>query len=354
LNRYRIVPQALQRPVLFRKSEKILECMQMDRQKKKKKKNSKQTMSVELAGQRFERFQELRSAVHNMLFHNEVGTKLSEADAKLIEELVQKGHKDPPSKLGDGLEAVEVGMHPEFNDSRCLMLVRKDGSRVDFSYVKCVRALFAGQMEAASRKKPIERVAGTVIRFSVDSSLVPDVPGVTRKRSALGDDSDDGNESNKRQRTATGSVETQQQANDGDNAVQDDEKAKEDVVDDKEEEKETSASSAAASVVVDYRDIVDARNRAKEVIRSLFTVRYLPAVLDTDQDDFSQGYARFESADVAEQCAEAAANKEIAVNAVLLAGDELEAYFDRVESTQQRASEKKSNRAGRGRGRGRR
>ena len=35
----------------------------------------------------------------------------------------------------------QVGYHPEFERSRCLFIVRKDGQLVDFSYWKCIKGL---------------------------------------------------------------------------------------------------------------------------------------------------------------------------------------------------------------------
>lgn len=34
---------------------------------------------------------------------------------------------------------LQVGLHPEFENSRCLFIVRKDGEQIDFSFWKCVK-----------------------------------------------------------------------------------------------------------------------------------------------------------------------------------------------------------------------
>ncbi len=36
---------------------------------------------------------------------------------------------------------LQVGLHPEFENSRCLFIVRKDGEQVDFSFWKCIKGL---------------------------------------------------------------------------------------------------------------------------------------------------------------------------------------------------------------------
>lgn len=39
------------------------------------------------------------------------------------------------------VSAWQVGYHPDFENSRCLFIVRKDGETVDFSYWKCIKGL---------------------------------------------------------------------------------------------------------------------------------------------------------------------------------------------------------------------
>ena len=58
----------------------------------------------------------------------------------------------------------QVGNHPEFENSRCLFIVRKDGQPVDFSYLKCIKGLikknyplyvmvsFSGTLEGADKR----------------------------------------------------------------------------------------------------------------------------------------------------------------------------------------------------------
>jgi len=35
-------------------------------------------------------------------------------------------------------EAFEVGVHPSFEKTRCFFVVRKDGTKEDFSITKCI------------------------------------------------------------------------------------------------------------------------------------------------------------------------------------------------------------------------
>lgn len=55
----------------------------------------------------------------------------------VIMDLLKKGHVDPESKIGGGIKAFQVRSHPLFK-SKCLFIVREDGSTDDFSFRKCV------------------------------------------------------------------------------------------------------------------------------------------------------------------------------------------------------------------------
>jgi Protein of unknown function (DUF3223) len=50
--------------------------------------------------------------------------------------LLERGHNDAAGKIGPGVVGVKVAVHPE-HSSRCLVMLRSDGSEMDFSYRKC-------------------------------------------------------------------------------------------------------------------------------------------------------------------------------------------------------------------------
>ncbi|KAJ1438935.1 hypothetical protein SESBI_02709 [Sesbania bispinosa] len=52
-------------------------------------------------------------------------------------ELLKNGHPEPDSKIGGGIQAFQVRMHPMWK-SRCFFLIREDESVDDFSFRKCV------------------------------------------------------------------------------------------------------------------------------------------------------------------------------------------------------------------------
>ncbi|MBM7488325.1 hypothetical protein ACVWWI_006124 [Bradyrhizobium sp. USDA 3686] len=85
-----------------------------------------------------------------LLFCKEVLSKyapehwVSDSDAAFLIELL-KLHPDSGEKVGNGIHHFEV-MRADFN-TRCFAVVRRDGSRVDFSYKVCVTAASSIHMD---------------------------------------------------------------------------------------------------------------------------------------------------------------------------------------------------------------
>ncbi|AES94122.2 putative DNA-directed RNA polymerase [Medicago truncatula] len=67
----------------------------------------------------------------------QIDETLSETD-KLTIMKVLHFHPRRDEKFGSGPQNIKVGWHPEFTDSRCFFIIRKDGSVEDFSYRKCI------------------------------------------------------------------------------------------------------------------------------------------------------------------------------------------------------------------------
>ncbi|KAF8052131.1 hypothetical protein N665_1598s0003 [Sinapis alba] len=67
--------------------------------------------------------------------------RLSPEHEKTIVEMLLPYHPEVEKKIGCGIDYIMVGHHPEFERSRCLFIVRKDGQVVDFSYWKCIKGL---------------------------------------------------------------------------------------------------------------------------------------------------------------------------------------------------------------------
>ncbi|CAM8923618.1 hypothetical protein QQ045_021646 [Rhodiola kirilowii] len=71
----------------------------------------------------------------------ESGSRLSAEHENTILEKLLPFHPESIKKIGCGIDYITVGYHPEYEGSRCLFIVRKDGKLVDFSFWKCIRGL---------------------------------------------------------------------------------------------------------------------------------------------------------------------------------------------------------------------
>jgi len=63
--------------------------------------------------------------------------KLSAEGQAFVTDLLSH-HASPAEKVGSGVTSIKVGCNPEYPDTKCFVLVRTDESEVDFSYIKCI------------------------------------------------------------------------------------------------------------------------------------------------------------------------------------------------------------------------
>ncbi|KAK2995601.1 hypothetical protein RJ640_020237 [Escallonia rubra] len=83
----------------------------------------------------------LLTSVNLVLGIYESGDRLSPEHERTILERLLPYHPECDKKIGSGVDYITVGYHPDFESSRCLFIVRKDGELVDFSYWKCLKGL---------------------------------------------------------------------------------------------------------------------------------------------------------------------------------------------------------------------
>lgn len=81
----------------------------------------------------------VRMILHSGKYNS--GDRLSREHQKTILERLLPHHPEYTKKIGCGVDYITVGYHPNFERSRCLFIVRKDGELVDFSYWKCIKGL---------------------------------------------------------------------------------------------------------------------------------------------------------------------------------------------------------------------
>ncbi|GAB2222430.1 hypothetical protein Drorol1_Dr00013648 [Drosera rotundifolia] len=67
------------------------------------------------------------------------GDKLNHRHHRALTMLLLPYHPDYEEKIGCGVDYITIGHHPQFEESRCFFIVRKDGTVVDFSYWKCIK-----------------------------------------------------------------------------------------------------------------------------------------------------------------------------------------------------------------------
>ena len=95
--------------------------------------------SYKIAGQYYLDINKVRSKSRAIMNLKQDGERLEGNDEAFIKEIIEFHHKSE-EKLKD-FEAFEVNVHPQFEKTRCFFVVRKDGSKEDFSVTKCIQAL---------------------------------------------------------------------------------------------------------------------------------------------------------------------------------------------------------------------
>ena len=68
---------------------------------------------------------------------------MNDYERLVVQACLEKVHGDFEKKVGCGIKAFQVKMHPE-HDSKCYYVMRTNGSMTDFSYRKCVEGVFPG------------------------------------------------------------------------------------------------------------------------------------------------------------------------------------------------------------------
>ncbi|XP_019416418.1 PREDICTED: DNA-directed RNA polymerase V subunit 1-like, partial [Lupinus angustifolius] len=119
------------------------------------------------------------------------GDPLAAEDQAFVLENVFEHHPDKETKMGDGIDYVMVSRHSNFQESRCMYVVLKNGKKEDFSYRKClenlVRKKYPDVAESFNDKhfrKPRGRAGGdqaptTPLRTSTETNQAPRTPWPT-------------------------------------------------------------------------------------------------------------------------------------------------------------------------------
>ena len=109
------------------------------RQIEKKESVKRAKTSYEIAGVYYLDINKVKSKSRAILNLKKDGERLDGNDVEFMTELISF-HEKKEAKMKD-FEAFEVGVHPTYEKTRCFFVVKKDGSKEDFSVTKCIQAL---------------------------------------------------------------------------------------------------------------------------------------------------------------------------------------------------------------------
>ena len=99
--------------------------------------------SYEIAGVYYLDINKVKSKSRAILNLKKDGERLADNDEAFVKEIISF-HERSEEKLGD-FSHFEVGTHPQFDKTRCFFVVRKDGTKEDFSITKCIQKLEESQ-----------------------------------------------------------------------------------------------------------------------------------------------------------------------------------------------------------------
>lgn len=94
---------------------------------------------IKLETRTFEKAGDAMSFFSSMLNRYSLGSKISESDSPDLSALLKR-HDEMDEKIGVGIAHFEVEAAPDAFSGRCFWIVRKDGSRIDFSFNHCLSA----------------------------------------------------------------------------------------------------------------------------------------------------------------------------------------------------------------------
>ena len=104
-----------------------------------KEKNKRAKLSYEIAGVYYSDINKVKSKARAILNLKKDGEKLTGNDEEFMKEII-KFHEKEADKMKN-FDNFEVGIHPQFEKTRCFFVVKKDGSKEDFSVSKCLANL---------------------------------------------------------------------------------------------------------------------------------------------------------------------------------------------------------------------
>lgn len=71
--------------------------------------------------------------------NSKLNERIGEPVGSFLKELLNY-HPKCDKKM-ENFDHFEVGIHPDHKDTRCFFVVKKDDTKEDFSYVKCIKEI---------------------------------------------------------------------------------------------------------------------------------------------------------------------------------------------------------------------
>ena len=88
---------------------------------------------------KFKSIHEVKSIFNKIIKSGKTGIKIENPESAFLLELV-KYHKKGTEKLRD-FDHFILDFHPDHKDTKCFFIVRKDNTKEDFSYLKCLKEI---------------------------------------------------------------------------------------------------------------------------------------------------------------------------------------------------------------------
>lgn len=93
-------------------------------------------MKYEIAGQLFNKKDELREYIRNILHTYSKGDELSKLHVEFMTEVLER-HPQAADKIGVGIETMAIRLNPVYGQKE-FYLIRLDGTSTDFSFERCL------------------------------------------------------------------------------------------------------------------------------------------------------------------------------------------------------------------------
>ncbi|XP_018826603.1 protein EMBRYO DEFECTIVE 514 [Juglans regia] len=117
--------------------EKSVEEERLEKQGEEGEEEEKAPVRVSLGPKIFESSLEMFDYFYKFLHYWPPNLNINKYEHLVLIDLLKKGHPEPGTKIGGGINAFQVRYHPLWK-SRCFFFVREDESVDDFSFRKCV------------------------------------------------------------------------------------------------------------------------------------------------------------------------------------------------------------------------